>query len=71
MSQTLNMQYESQMFSSIGKDNKTAVITVNLADSAWSLNAIHSLQGMEKNISNLSLINGINHSLWWNNPVNL
>ena len=60
ISQTLSMQYESQMFSSIGKDNKTAVITVNLADDAWSLNAIHSLQGMEKNISNLSLVNGIN-----------
>ena len=65
------MQYESQMFSSIGKDNKTAVITVNLADDAWSLNAIHSLQGMEKNISNLSLVNGVNVVYGGTNPVNL
>ena len=59
MSETLSVQYESQMFSSIGKDNKTVVITVNLADSAWSPNAIKSLQGMEKNISQLSLMSGV------------
>ena len=28
------MQYESQIFSTIGKDNKTAEITVSLSDSA-------------------------------------
>ncbi len=59
MSETIQIQYESQMFSTIGKDNKTAVITVNLSDSGWSPNAIKSLQGMEKNVNNLSLINGV------------
>jgi RND superfamily putative drug exporter len=59
MPETLSAQYESQMFSSIGKDNKTVVITVNLADSAWSPNAIKSLQGMEKNINQLSLMSGV------------
>ncbi len=60
MSLPIQQQYESQMFSSIGKDNKTAVITVNFAYSGWSPEAIKSLQGMEKNISNLPLMNGIN-----------
>lgn len=59
MSETLSAQYENQMFSSIGQDNKTVVLTVNLADSAWSLDAINSLKGMEKNISNLPLITGV------------
>jgi RND superfamily putative drug exporter len=59
MSAPIQQQYESQMFSTIGKDNKTAEITVNLADSGWSPAAINSLKGMEKNIDHLSLINGI------------
>ena len=53
------MQYESQMFSTIGKDNKTAVITVGLADSAVSPAASIALLGMEKNINQLSLTNGV------------
>ena len=53
------MQYESQMFSTIGKDNKTAVITVDLSNSADSLSAINSLRGMEKNINQLPLISGV------------
>ncbi len=36
MSAPLSMQYESQMFSTIGKDNKTVVITVGLSDPAES-----------------------------------
>ena len=59
MSEPIQMQYESQMFSTIGKDNKTAVITVNLSDSADSPTAINSLHGMEKNINQLSLISGV------------
>jgi RND superfamily putative drug exporter len=59
MSEPIQMQYESQMFSTIGKDNKTAVITVDLSNSADSLSAINSLRGMEKNINQLPLISGV------------
>jgi RND superfamily putative drug exporter len=59
LSTPIRQQYESQMFSTVGKDNKTAEITVNLAASGWSPAAISSLQGMEKNIEHLSLINGV------------
>ena len=59
MSEPIQMQYESQMFSTIGKDNKTAVITVNLSNSADSQTAINSLRGMEKNINQLPLISGV------------
>ncbi len=58
MALPLQMQYESQMFSTIGQDNKTALLTVSLAESAFTPNAISSLQGIEKSISQLSL-NGI------------
>ena len=47
------------MFSSIGKDNKTVLITVNLSDSAQSQNAIKSLRGIEAEISQLTLMNNI------------
>jgi putative drug exporter of the RND superfamily len=59
MSEPLRLQYESGMFTMIGEDNKTVLITVGLSDSALSQPAINSLLGMEKNISNLSLMNGI------------
>ena len=59
MSLPIQQQYESQMFSSIGKDNKTAVITVNLAYSGFSPDAIKSLKGMEKNIGSMQLLNGV------------
>ena len=59
MSEPLRLQYESQMFSTIGKDNKTAVITVGLSDSALSQAAINSLLAMEKNIEKLSLESGV------------
>ena len=39
LSATLSMQYETQMFSTIGKDNKTVVITVGLSDAAMSTSA--------------------------------
>jgi RND superfamily putative drug exporter len=59
LSEPLSMQYESQMFSTIGKDNKTAVIMVGFSDSASSSTAINSLRGMEKNINQLPLISGL------------
>ncbi len=59
MPDQIRQQYESQMLTTIGQDNKTAIITVNLSNSADSLAAINSLKGVEKNIGNLSL-NGIN-----------
>jgi RND superfamily putative drug exporter len=59
MSEPIQMQYESQMFSTIGKDNKTAVITIDLSNSSDSLSAINSLRGMEKNINQLPFISGV------------
>jgi len=59
MSVPIQMQYEGQMFSTIGKDNETAVITVDLSNSSDSLSAINSLRGMEKNIDQLSLMSGV------------
>jgi putative drug exporter of the RND superfamily len=59
MSEPLCTQYESQMFSTIGKDNKTAMITVSLSDSALTPTAINSLRGMEKNINQLPLLSGV------------
>ncbi len=58
MSEPLRTQYESQMFSTIGKDNKTAIITVGLSSSAASQAAIDSLRAMQKNIDKLPLVNG-------------
>jgi putative drug exporter of the RND superfamily len=55
----LRMQYETQMFSNIGKDNKTVLITVNLSNSASSQNAVKSLKGIESQISQLSLIENL------------
>ena len=59
MSVPIQQQYESQMFSTIGKDNKTAVLNVNLAASGFSPAAVNSLKGMEKNIGKLSLMAGV------------
>jgi len=47
------------MFTMLGEDNKTVLITVGFSDSALSQPAINSLLGIEKNIANLSVINGI------------
>jgi putative drug exporter of the RND superfamily len=60
MSETLRLQYESQMFSNIGKDNKTVLITINLAGSPSSQNAVKSLRGIENKISLLPLMNDVN-----------
>jgi len=60
MTELLRIQYESQMFSAIGQDNKTIVITVGFSSSAFGQAAIDSLQTMEKNINQLPLLNGVN-----------
>ena len=59
ISEPLLMQYESQMLSYIGKDNKTVLITLNLSNSASSQNAVKSLKGIESQVSHLSLMEGI------------
>jgi len=59
LSEPIQFQYESQMFSTIGKNNETTVITVNLLDSAESSAAINALRGMEKSIDQLPLISGV------------
>ena len=59
MSEPLRTQYVSQMLSTIGTDNKTAVITVGLSGAATSQATIDSLRGMQKNIGELSLANGV------------
>jgi RND superfamily putative drug exporter len=59
MSEPIQIQYESQMFSTIGENNKTALITVNLSNSADSLTTVNSLREIEKNINHLPLISGV------------
>jgi RND superfamily putative drug exporter len=59
MSEPIRTQYEGQMFATIGKDNKTTVITVSLSDSAMTASAINSLRGVERNIDQLPLIRGV------------
>ncbi len=60
MPETLRVQYESQMFSTIGKDNKTVVITVGLSSSAFGQAAVDSLNTMKQEINQLTFVNGIN-----------
>ncbi len=55
----LSTQYESQMISAIGNDNKTVEITVSLSDRAASSAASDALVGMEKNISQVPLLDGV------------
>ncbi len=57
-SDALRLQYENQMFTAIGKDNKTVLITVGLSESIFSQNALNSLSQMEKTINNLTIISG-------------
>jgi len=59
VSDALRVQYESQMFSTIGQDNKTVLVTVGLSTSAFVQAAIDSLHTMEKNIHQLPLLSGI------------
>ena len=59
MSEPLHTQYLSGMVSQIGKDNKTALISVGLASSSESAKAISSLLQMEKKVNSLSLQHGV------------
>jgi RND superfamily putative drug exporter len=59
MSDTLRPQYESQIYSMIGKDNKTARITIGLTYEATSQAAMTSLQKVEKNVNSLVLANDV------------
>jgi RND superfamily putative drug exporter len=59
MQEPFRVQYESQMFSTIGLDNKTAVINVGLSGSASSQATIDSLRAMEKSIGKLDLVSGV------------
>lgn len=59
MALPLQQQYESQMFSTIGENNETAVITVSLTASSQSNAAADALKGIEKHISDLSIMNGV------------
>jgi RND superfamily putative drug exporter len=55
----LRLQYEEGMFSTIGNDNKTALINVGLSNASESPEAVSSLVGMEKNIDQIRLLNGV------------
>lgn len=59
MSEPLLTQYLSGMVSQIGKDNKTALISVGLASSSQSAQAVSSLLQMEKSVNSLSLQHGV------------
>ncbi|HLN89518.1 MAG TPA: MMPL family transporter, partial [Candidatus Binatia bacterium] len=60
MPETLRLQYQSQIFSTIGQDNKTVVITVGLSGSAFGQAAVDSLNTMKQEINKLPLLNGVN-----------
>jgi RND superfamily putative drug exporter len=62
LSSTLQSQYESGMLSFIGQNNRTTMINVGLQSSSQSQQASDSLRGMEKNIGNLPLANGLSVS---------
>ena len=59
MSDILQPQYESQIFSMIGQDNKTAQFTVGLSKESQSQAAMTALTQTEKNVNALPLINGV------------
>jgi putative drug exporter of the RND superfamily len=62
LSDTIRPQYESQIYSMIGKDNKTARFTVGFSMESQSQAAIKSLLQTEKNVDSLPLIAGVNVS---------
>jgi putative drug exporter of the RND superfamily len=59
MPEALRAQYQSGLLSLIGKDNKTALVNVGLADPSESQAGINSLLGMEKNIDGFAMSDGI------------
>ena len=59
MSDILQPQYESQILSMIGKDNKTAQVTIGLSKESQSQAAMTTLKQIEKNVNALPLINDV------------
>lgn len=57
-SEPLYSQYLSGMTSQIGKNNKTALITVGLSSSSESASAVSSLLNLKSNVNSLSLLKG-------------
>ena len=60
MTEPLMLQYEQSMYSTIGDDNKTTLISVGLPNSSESPAAVSSLQKLETNINKVPLISGVN-----------
>ena len=71
MSAPLSMQYESQMFSTIGKDNKTVIITVGLSDPAMSASANNALHWHGEKHQPIFPHERCNSSFWRRNSVSL
>ncbi len=67
----LSTQYESQMISAIGKDNKTVEITVSLSDRAASSAASDALRGHGKEHQPSISSKWSKSSLWRRNSVSL
>jgi putative drug exporter of the RND superfamily len=59
MSDTLRPQYESQIYSMIGNDNKTVKFTVGFSIEAQSQAAITALEQTKKNVDSLALVDGV------------
>jgi RND superfamily putative drug exporter len=59
MSDTLRPQYESQIYSMIGKDNKTVQFTVGLSKDAQSQAAMTALKQTEKNVNAIADSDGL------------
>jgi len=59
MAEPLMLQYENGMFSTIGNDNKTVLISVGLSSSSESPDAVSSLMQLENNVGRVSLLDGI------------
>jgi RND superfamily putative drug exporter len=55
LSEPLHSQYLSGMISQIGKDNKTALITVGLSSSSESAQAVSALLKLKSNVNSLNL----------------
>jgi RND superfamily putative drug exporter len=55
----LHSQYLAGMLSDIGKDNKTALISVGLTSSSESAQATNSIQKLESDVRSLTLLQGV------------
>ncbi len=62
MSETLQPQYESQIYSMIGQDNQTVKVTVGLSVEAQSQAAMTAVRQAQKNVNALPLIDGVSVS---------